>query len=261
MIAHPSDCGSSARYPSRARCAISLSLISTLARRSPCLRRVRLHPFFSCCRHLRCHRCDVTSTMTRYAEMVSRRCKAFRQPFRLAIDLLGWPLTLAAPAKRPTPRSDWRGLRVPASKYREVTRIFSASMPLCDRDARSKPRFVSKHREVTRRFLPPCRREASIKHLKSREFTSALRHIEGITLVSFVKCARDPLAGTAANVISELGRPANAPARSPKQRYCARVRCNAIITSDNSPSFRRSVAQFNPKTSHGVFPLVFFRRL
>ena len=38
---------------------------------------------------LRCHRCDVTSVITRYAEMVSRRCKAFRQPFRLAIDLLG----------------------------------------------------------------------------------------------------------------------------------------------------------------------------
>ena len=41
VIADASECGSSARapYPSRARCSISLSLISTLARRSPRLRR------------------------------------------------------------------------------------------------------------------------------------------------------------------------------------------------------------------------------
>lgn len=69
VIAYPSDSGSSARtsYPSRARCWISLSLISTLARRSPCLRRLRV----ACIRSLadvamlRCDRCDVTSMINR----------------------------------------------------------------------------------------------------------------------------------------------------------------------------------------------------
>jgi hypothetical protein len=60
--------------------------VSVKETRSPCLRRLRVARIRSLefVAMLRCNRCNVPSVTGRYAEFVSGRFRAFRQPFRLS---------------------------------------------------------------------------------------------------------------------------------------------------------------------------------